>query len=94
MRWQARIAEIGLIGVLPSLLDVIDDHVRTDIPGDRIPRFAQTVLDARWSDVRREVLDPPRYVRPDVGPGGAYILRPDLAAIRERTAELTASPEP
>lgn len=86
---RSRIDEIGLLSALPSLLDVIDDHVRTDIPGDQIPRFARTVLDARWSDVRREVLDPPRYVRPDTGPGGAYILRPNLEAIRERTVELT-----
>jgi len=86
---RARVDEIGLISALPSLLDVIDDHVRTDIPGDQIPKFARTVLDARWSDVRREVLDPPRYVRPDTGPGGAYILRPNLDAIRERTDQLT-----
>lgn len=84
-----RIDELGLISALPSLLDVIDDHVRTDIPGDQIPRFARTVLDARWSDVRREVLDPPRYVRPDTSPDGAYILRPNLDAIRERAAQLT-----
>lgn len=86
---RERVDEVGLISVLPSLLDVIDDHVRTDIPGDQIPRLARTILDARWSDVRREVLDPPRYVRPDIGPGGAYILRPDLDAIRARTAQLT-----
>ena len=86
---RARVDEIGLISALPSLLDVIDDHVHTDIPGDQIPRFARTVLDARWSDVRRQVLDPPRYVQPATGPGGAYILRPNLDAIRERVAELT-----
>jgi len=90
---RARVDEIGLLSALPSLLDVVDDHVRTDIPSDEIPRFARTVLDARWSDMRRQVLDPPRYVEPDTGPGGAYILRPNVDAIRERTEELTTRQE-
>jgi len=85
---RARVDEIGLVSALPAVLDLVDRHVRTDISTDDVPRLAQTVLDARWSALRREVLDPPDYVTPAVGPDGAYVLRPDLAAIRTRTAEL------
>jgi hypothetical protein len=46
------------------------------------------VIDGDWSALRGEVLDPPRYVTPSTGPAGAYVLVPNLDAIRDRTAEI------
>lgn len=77
-----RIRELGLVSTLPTLLEVTDENVRTDIPRDRLGPFAEAVVDARWEAIERLVLTPPRFVTPAFTDGGAYVLRPDIIEIR------------
>jgi LCP family protein required for cell wall assembly len=85
---RARVDDIGLTRALPTVFDAIDDDLRTDVPRDRMGGFAEAVLDARWDEVQRLVLSPPRHVTPFIGPDGGYYLRPDLEAIRSDVAAL------
>jgi LCP family protein required for cell wall assembly len=85
---RARIDDIGLPSALPVLLDVVDEHVRTDVPRDRMGQFAEAVVDARWEDRQRLVLDPPEYVTPFLSETGAYGLRPHLERIRAGVAAM------
>ena len=85
---RERVRELGLVSTLPSLLDVIDDNVRTDIPRDRLGHFAEAVVDARWDAIERLVLAPPQFVTPGFTDRGAYVLHPDRAEIRGAVAEM------
>lgn len=85
---RARVAELGLVSTFPTLLAVVDEHVRTDIPRDRMGGFAEAVVDARWDALDRLVLAPPRFVTPDFTHSGAYVLRPLLGEIRTAVGDL------
>lgn len=88
---RTRIDEIGLPAALPILLEAVDEHVRTDVPRDRIGHLAEAVLDARWEASERLVLDPPEYVTPFIAESGAYGLRPHLDRIRNDIAAMLES---
>ncbi|MCV0403250.1 MAG: LCP family protein [Chloroflexi bacterium] len=90
---RARVRELGLVSTLPTLLDVVEANVRTDIPRDQLGELAQAVVDARWDELDRLVLDPPVYVEPDFTDGGAYILRPNETAIRDAVERMVIGPE-
>lgn len=83
-----RVRELGLVSTLPTLLDVIDANVRTDIPRDRLGSFAEAVIDANWTGLRRMVLQPPRTMTAGFTETGAYVLHPDVRAIRAEVARL------
>ena len=83
-----RVRELGPVTTLPTLLDVVDANVRTDIPRDRLGHFAEAVVDAEWDGLRRIVLQPPRFMTTAFTEAGAYIVRPDIPAIRGAVDEL------
>lgn len=83
-----RVAELGLVQTFPTLLDVVDENVRTDVPRDRMGDFAEAVIDARWDALDRLVLDPRRFVTPAFTDYGAYILRPHVGEIRAAVAAM------
>ena len=76
---------------LPALLDAVQNTIATDIPSERMPALAEALERADISATERAVLEPPNYVTPATGPGGAYILVPDLTAIRRLGQELLSS---
>ncbi len=55
--------------------------ISTDVPSSEIPKLAQAVQNADLSNVQRAVIEPPLVTPVFPGPGGAYILEPDFAAI-------------
>ena len=78
----------NLLVVLPGLLDALGDTLATDIPSDRIPELVQAIDDVDMSALHRVVLEPPTYVTPGTGPGGAYILIPNVPAIQETATSI------
>ncbi len=73
--------------------------ISTDVPSGEIPKLAQAVQNADLSKVQKAVIEPPLVKPVFPGPGGAYILEPDFAAIRELGQRLMgdgagASPTP
>lgn len=80
---QDKLSAANLVVALPGLLDAVQDTIATDVPEERIPALAALIQRADFADVERQVIQPPAYVTPATGIGGAYILLPDLAAIRE-----------
>lgn len=78
----------NLLTSLPGLMQVAQDTVATDIPGDGIARLAETIEEADMSRLSQHVLTPPDYVTSAVGPGGQYILIPNVPAIRALGQEL------
>jgi anionic cell wall polymer biosynthesis LytR-Cps2A-Psr (LCP) family protein len=85
-----KLTQTNLLTTLPSLLDAVQDTVATDVPSDRIPQLAEIVQNADMANVRRAVIEPPLYVTPATGANGAYVLIPDLEAIRMLAQELAA----
>lgn len=83
-----RVSELGLVATLPTLLDVVDANVRTDIPRDRMGQFTEAVVDANWAGLRRIVLQPTRTMTVDFTDDGAYVLRPRMPAIHGAVDEL------
>lgn len=78
-----RVATTNLIVALPGLLEAVRSTVATDIPEERIPGLAEAIQRTDLGSLERAVLQPPDYVTPATGAGGAYVLVPDLARIRE-----------
>jgi LCP family protein required for cell wall assembly len=72
----------NLLTALPGLLDAVKNTISTDVPADQISVLAQAVQDANVANLQRAVIQPP-LVHSATGPGGAYILVPDFAAILE-----------
>lgn len=66
----------------PAVMEALRASVVTDIPIDRLPEVVATLRAIDLANATRLVLQPPEYVTPAVGPGGSYILIPDLVAIR------------
>jgi polyisoprenyl-teichoic acid--peptidoglycan teichoic acid transferase len=77
---RAKLTAGNLITSLPGLLDAVKHTISTDVPGDQLSVLAQAVQDADLANVQRAVIQPP-LVHSATGPGGAYILIPDFAAI-------------
>lgn len=78
-----QLAESNLLIALPGLLDAVQSTIATDVPQDRIPDLVQAIQDADLASLKRAVIQPPDYVTPATGAGGAYVLIPDLELIRE-----------
>ena len=79
---RAKLTATNVITALPGLLNAVQSTIATDVPSDRIPELAELAQNADMGSVERAVIDPPQYVTPATGAGGAYILVPDLDAIR------------
>ncbi len=77
---RSKLTAGNLLTALPGLLDAVKKTISTDVPSGEIPKLAQAVQDADLSNVQQAVIQPP-LVTPATGPGGAYILVPDFAAI-------------
>jgi len=77
---RARLTAGNLLTGLPALLASVKTTISTDVPSDQIPLLAQAVERANMATAEKAVIQPP-LVRPDTGPGGAYILVPDFTAI-------------
>jgi polyisoprenyl-teichoic acid--peptidoglycan teichoic acid transferase len=80
---QAQLARANLLTSLPSLLDAVQGTIATDVPSDRISELAAAIQAADVATMERAVIQPPDYVTPATGEGGAYILLPNLERIRE-----------
>ncbi len=96
---RSKLTAGNLLTALPGLLDAVKNTISTDVPSDQISVLAQAVQDADLKDVQRAVIQPPLVHSVFPGPGGAYILVPDFAAIRELGQRLMgdgagASPTP
>jgi LCP family protein required for cell wall assembly len=79
---RAKLTAGNLLTALPGLLDAVKTTISTDVPADQISVLAQAVQDANVANLQRAVIQPP-LVHSATGPGGAYILVPDFAAILE-----------
>jgi len=58
------------------------DERRHRCTGDQLPALVTTLRNVRASTIERVVLQPPDFATAATGPNGAYILIPDLEAIR------------
>ena len=87
---QAQLARANLLTALPGLLDAVQGTIATDVPSDRISELAAAIQRADVATMERAVLQPPEYVTPATGAGGAYVLIPDLDRIRELGQRLLA----
>ncbi len=94
-----KLTAANLLTQLPSLLDSVKSTLSTDVPSSEFPLLARAVQDAGLAEVQRAVIQPPLVHSVFPGPGGAYILVPDFAAIldlgrRLMGDEVGASPSP
>jgi LCP family protein required for cell wall assembly len=80
---QDKLSTANLVVALPELLDAVQDTIATDVPEERIAALAALLQRADFTDVERVVIQPPEYVTPATGEGGAYVLLPDLGAIKD-----------
>ena len=87
---RAKLTATNVLTALPGLLNAVQSTIATDVPSDRIPELAELVQNADMDSVDRVVIDPPEYVTPATGAGGAYILIPDFESIRELGQSLLA----
>jgi polyisoprenyl-teichoic acid--peptidoglycan teichoic acid transferase len=71
----------NILTKLPALLDAVKNTISTDVPSNQIPVLAEAVQNADLKDVQKAVIQPPLVHSVYPGPGGAYILVPDFAAI-------------
>jgi LCP family protein required for cell wall assembly len=85
---REKLTRTNLLTALPSLLDAVQSTVASDVPSSQIPQLAQVIQDADMENLRRVVLQPPDYVTPATGTGGAYVLLPNLELIRELGQQL------
>ena len=79
---SAKLARPDAIASWLSVSAAVRTSVLTDVPADQLPRLATTIRTMRASTVERVVLQPPEFATAATGPNGAYILIPDLEAIR------------
>ncbi len=84
----AKLGPENLLIVLPGLLDAMGNTLATDVPSDRIGELVQVIEAVDMSALHRVVLEPPTYVTPGTGPGGTYILIPNVPAIRETAGQI------
>ncbi len=96
---RAKLTAGNLLTALPSLLDAVKNTISTDVPSSEIAKLAQAVQNADLANVQKAVIQPPLVHSVFPGPGGAYILVPDFAAIldlgrRLMGDEVGASPSP
>lgn len=77
----------NLILALPGLLDAVKNTIATDLPESRLPELAAALQEAETDALDRAVIQPP-LVTPATAADGAYILIPDIEAIRELAADL------
>ena len=78
-----------------EFLQILGDHVKTDLSLGETQRFADIIKDIPPSAISSNVLDNSNYLYDSTGPGGAYILLPragDYSDIREFTAQLINGP--
>lgn len=80
---RSKLTATNLFTALPGLLNAVQSTIATDVPSDRVPDLAELVQNADTGSMERAVIEPPEYVTPATGAGGAYILVPDLDAIRQ-----------
>jgi polyisoprenyl-teichoic acid--peptidoglycan teichoic acid transferase len=81
---------------LSQLIDILGDHVKTDLKLSEAERLAEIVRDIPSANVTSKVLDGSQtgLLYDSIGPGGAYILLPrsgDYSDIREFAAQLFSS---
>jgi LCP family protein required for cell wall assembly len=81
----------NLLTTLPAVLDAVQNTIATDVPEDHFSELAQAVQEADVSRLERAVIEPPDYVTPSTAADGAYILVPDIAAIRRLADDLMGS---
>ena len=85
---REKLTAVNLLASLPALLNAVQSMVATDVPADQISIVARAVQEADPSALRQAVLQPPEYSTPGTGPGGTYVLVPNLPAIRALAQEL------
>ncbi len=78
----AKLAPPEAIASWPSVSAAVRTSVVTDVPVDQLSALVTTLRNVRASTIERVVLQPPDFATAATGPSGAYILIPDLEAIR------------
>lgn len=81
---------------ISGLIDILGDHVKTDLSLSEAERLAEIVRDIPSSQVTAKVIDgaDSGLLYDSIGPGGAYILLPrsgDYSDIRQFVAQLFSS---
>lgn len=87
---RAKLTEPRMIGVLPELLNLTAEIVRTNFPPDRLAEMLEIARGVDDGKTRRIVLQPPTYSYhpPTDMTGGSYILRLKLEALAALSIEL------
>ncbi len=78
----AKLARPDAIASWPSVSAAVRTSVVTDVPIDELSRLAITLRAVQANAVERVVFQPPEFATAATGPNGAYILIPNLEAIR------------
>jgi hypothetical protein len=79
-----------MLPVLPQLIQIAGDTVRTNFPTDRLAEILQLATQVDRSNVTQVVLDPPTYTThpPTASTGGTYILQLNTDAIAKLSVQL------
>jgi LCP family protein required for cell wall assembly len=91
---RAKLTAGNLLTAIPPLLAALKSSLTTDVPSDQIPVLAKAVENADMANIQRAVIQPPTYVTPATGPGGAYILVPNFKTILELGQKLMGGTGP
>ncbi len=85
---RQQLAGANLVFELPGILDAIGRTVSTDFPRSQVGDLSTLLPLIAGPDIRRLVLDYPRYVDPPVNPDVNYLLVPKRDAIRTKMRAL------
>lgn len=85
---REQLAGANLVFELPGILDAIGRTVSTDFPRSQVGDVSTLLPLIAGPDIRRLVLDYPRYVDPPVNPDVNYLLVPKRDAIRGKMRDL------
>jgi LCP family protein required for cell wall assembly len=91
---QTDLSSLLIPGRLDALFRAVHDTVKTDIPADLFPSLVTLADGIDLNAIRSIVFTPPKYstVCYPCAPTNEYILRPDVAAIRQTVADALAAP--
>jgi LCP family protein required for cell wall assembly len=78
-----KLADPAMLPMIPQLVQIAGDTIRTNFPVDRIAEMVQLAGDVDRANVTQVVLSPPTYTThpPTDSTGGVYTLRLDMNAL-------------
>ena len=100
---RAKVFSVGFIPKLPTLLDEMENYVKTDVSPDKIQRFLKEVTTANDYSLTSLVLSDQNVLTTDRSDNGQFILTPEEGIDEWRSVEkfikntiegITPSPSP